>query len=122
MIVRALDQNGDWTFGQGVQNYLSGQAAIAQCIQTRLLMFMNNCPWAMNAGIDWITLLGKTNTLTQIQLNVRAIILQTYGVLRINTLSTLFVNRKLSLQFNIDTKYTSNFDQEIEQIINPTGA
>lgn len=122
MIVRALDSNGDWTFGQGKQNYLSGQQAIAQCIQTRTLSFLNNCPWAMSFGIDWITLLGKTNTLTQIQLNVRSMILQTFGVLRINYLSVSFINRQLSMVFNIDTIFTKNFNQELQQIINPFGA
>lgn len=122
MIIRALDSNGDWTFGQGKQNYLSGQKAIALNIQTRVLCFLNNCPWDMGAGVDWITLLGKTNTATQIQLNVRSIILQSYGVLRINTLSTSFVSRQLSLAFNIDTRFTNNFSQEIQKIINPVGA
>lgn len=122
MIIRALDTNGDWTFGQGKQNYLSGQQAIAQNIKTRLLSFLGNCPWDMTAGIDWITLLGKTNTMTQIQLNVRSIILQSYGVLRINSLSVSFTNRQLSLSFNIDTIFTSQFNQQIQQILNPTGA
>lgn len=122
MIIRALDSNGDWTFGQGKQNYLSGQKAIAQNIQTRILCFLNNCPWDMAAGIDWITLLGKTNTATQIQLNVRTRLLQSFGVLRINTLSVSFVNRRLSLSYNIDTIYTDNFTQELQNIINPLGA
>ncbi len=121
MIIRALDKNGDWTFGQGKQNYLSGQQAIAQNIKTRLLCFLNNCPWDMAAGIDWITLLGKTNTATQIQLNVRTRLLQSFGVLRINTLSVSFRNRELSLAFNIDTIFTKNFTQQLQKIINPTG-
>ena len=122
MIIRALDSNGDWTFGQGKQNYLSGQKAIAQNIQTRLLCFLNNCPWDMGAGIDWITLLGKTNTATQIQLNVRTIILKSFGVIRLNTLSVSFVNRRLALNWNIDTIFTQDFIQKLEQIINPLGA
>jgi hypothetical protein len=108
--------------GHGKSDFLSGQKAVALNIQTRLLSFLGNCPWDMKAGIDWITLLGKSNTATQIQLNVRTRILQSYGVLRINSLSASFKNRVLSLSFNINTKFTSNFSQKLENIINPTGA
>jgi len=122
MIIRSLDQNGDWNMGHGKSDFLSGQQAVALNIKTRLLCFLGNCPWDMQAGIDWITLLGKSNTAAQIQLNVRTRILQSFGVLRINSLSVSFVNRVLSLSFNINTKFTSNFNQKVENIINPTGA
>ena len=104
------------------QNYLSGQAAVALNIKTRLLCFLNNCPWDMSAGIDWITLLGKTNTQTQIQLAVRSVILKSFGVVRLNSLSVAFINRKLTLNWNIDSQFTQNFIQKLEQIINPLGA
>lgn len=52
MIVRALDINGDWTFGQGKGNYLTNQAAIAQNVQTRLLSFLGDCFFDPTAGIN----------------------------------------------------------------------
>ena len=43
MIVRALDKDGDWTFGQGLSNYLVNIDALAQVIQTRIKSYLANC-------------------------------------------------------------------------------
>lgn len=110
MIIRALDKSGDWTFGQGKQNYLSSQKAITQNIQTRLLEFYNNAFWNMNAGADWPRLLGTPGTKQEITLTCRAIILQSYGVNTVNSISVSYLGstRSISLEFNINTIYTSN--------------
>jgi hypothetical protein len=118
MIIRALDSNGDITFGQGTQNYLNGQAAIGLNIQTRLKSFLNNCFWAMGAGIDWFTLLGGGNTSTQIQLAVIAVIAQSYGVVSVNNVSASvnLQNRSTSVAYNAVTIYTSNFSAQLNNI------
>ncbi len=36
MRVRALDVNGDFTYGKGQNDYLTGNAAVGQSIKTRL--------------------------------------------------------------------------------------
>ena len=36
MIYRSLDKEGDFTFGQGKQNFLNEEAAVAQAIKTRM--------------------------------------------------------------------------------------
>lgn len=118
MRIRALDANGDITFGQGQQNYLTGQAAIGLNIKTRLLSFLNNCFWAMGAGIDWFTFLGGGNTSNQIQLASTAIIAQSFGVISVNN---VFVSvdprtRKVSLSYDVVTIYTSNFQAKLEDI------
>ena len=118
MIIRALDANGDITFGQGKQNYLTDQAAIGLNIQTRLKSFLNNCFWAMGAGIDWFTLLGGGNTSMQIKLAATAIIAQSYGVLSVNNLFVSFnpITRETSLQYEAVTIFTSNFQAKLSKI------
>ena len=59
MIIRAIDQAGDWTLGAGKQSYKSGSDAIAQDIQTKLLSWLNDTFWAMDFGIDWRNLLEE---------------------------------------------------------------
>ena len=110
MIIRALDTLGDWTFGQGKQNYLSSQKAINENIQTRLLEFLNNAFWNMNAGADWPRLLGTPGTKQEIILTCRAIILQSYGVNAVNSISVSYLGstRNISMEFNISTIYTSS--------------
>jgi len=118
MIIRALDINHDWTFGKGKENYLSGQLAIAENIQTRILSFFGNCFFDMSAGINWFTLLGIPNSEQQIMLNVRAVILQSYGVVSVNSISLNLVNsnRRATLTYSINTIYTQNYTQTLQVV------
>lgn len=114
MIIRALSSDHDFQFGLGLQNYLRNQDAIAENIQTRLLCILNDCFFDKNFGIDWIRLLGTKSTEQEIKLQCRAMILQSYGVVRVNSISVSVTNRRILLQYNIDTIFTSQFSQNLE--------
>lgn len=105
MIVRALDNNHDWTFGAGLNNYLRGLAAIVQNINTRLSEFLGDCFFAQQNGIDWFNLLGGKNQ-TAIQLAAAAVILNTQNVTGILQLSiSLSVTRQLTIAYQVQTTY-----------------
>ena len=116
IIIRALDSNHDFTFGLGKQNYLSSQKAINENIETRLLEFLNNAFWNMGAGADWPRLLGTPGTKQEIILTCRAIILQSYGVNSVNSISADYrgSTRNIILSYNINTIYTSNFNVQMQ--------
>jgi hypothetical protein len=116
MIIRSLDTSGDWTFGLGKQNYLSGQDAIIQNIRTRLYEFFNNAFWNMEAGADWPRLLGTRGTKQEIILTCRAIILQSYGVNSVDSISVSYYGntRSIIILYNISTIYTSNFNVQMQ--------
>ena len=116
MIIRGLDSNGDWQFGLGLQNYLRDQNAVSLNIKTRLLSFFNNCFFDLESGIDWFLLLGTRNTETELKLQCRSVILQSYGVIKINSFSSSIQDRGAILQYNIDTIFTSSFSQNLEVI------
>jgi hypothetical protein len=118
LIIRNLDANHDWTFGQGQQNYLTGQSAIAENINTRLLSFINDCYFDLQTGVDWFRLLGSHSTQQEITLSCRAIILASYGVLRVNSINATFNDeqRNIILTYNIDTIFTRFFLQQLEVI------
>lgn len=82
MKVRRLDENHDWTFGQGLNNYARESEAIAQCVKTRLWSFVND--WFLNLehGVDWLYLKEQAN-LEAIELAVKKQVLLTDGVERI---------------------------------------
>lgn len=116
MIIRSLDGNHDWQFGKGLSSYLSGNLAIMENIQTRLLSFLNDCFFDMNAGIDWITFLGTPGTQEQLNLRVRAVILLSTGVV---SASSVFVNvdrgrRQATITYNINTVFSTNVQQNVE--------
>lgn len=106
MIVRALDSTGDWTFGNGLSNYLSANAAVAQSIQTRVLSFLGDCFFDATAGIDWFNLLGSKN---QIGLNlaISSTILNTENVTGILQLSVVLNElRNFSVSYSVQTTYS----------------
>lgn len=116
MIIRALDQDHDWQFGQGLQSYLNDNKAIAENIDTRLLCFLNDCFFDLTAGIDWFRLMGSPGTQEEIILSCRAIILQSYGVVQVNKIDATLnsSSRHLSVAYNIDTIFSSQFRQNLE--------
>jgi hypothetical protein len=106
-MTRALDSNGDWTFGSGINNYLTGNAEIAQNIQTRLQAFLGDCFFDMGSGIDWFNLLGGKNQLA-LQLAVAAVILNTTNVTGGLQLSLTYLpqTRALSIVYKVQTTYS----------------
>lgn len=106
-LVRALDSDGDFTFGAGLGNYLSYNNAIAQNIKTRLSSFLGNCFFDIGAGIDWFNLLGAKDELT-LNLSISSVILNTEGVTGILELSTsLGSNRAFSVSYEVQTVYST---------------
>lgn len=84
MSFRALDSNGDWTFGNGRANYLRDQDEINANVQTRLLSWVGDCFFDLAEGVDYNNLLD-IGTKNLLDINIRRVILQTAGVLRINS-------------------------------------
>lgn len=105
--VRALDANGDWTFGQGRNNYLTGNLAIGQNIRTRCLSFLGDCFFDQGAGIDWFSYLGGKDQLG-LNLAISAAILNTTGVLGLNQVSINLnaPTRVLSVSYQVTTIYS----------------
>lgn len=114
MIIRSLDAQHDWNVGKGIQDYSIDQAAIMENIQTRLLSFLNDCFFDAGAGIDWLRLLGTPGTKNEMLLNCRAIILQSSGVVKLNSLTISTTGRAAILTFNVNTIFTSQFAASLE--------
>jgi hypothetical protein len=113
MIFRALDDNGDWTFGDGHGDYLEGSKAIDTNVRTALYIFRGECFWNLTFGIDWLNLIGAKNpqATQQIILQCRQMITTRYGVTRINSVTSEFgdFRRRLRVTYNIDTLFDRNY-------------
>lgn len=107
-IVRALDINGDWTFGGGESNYLEGNDAISQQIKCRLQEFVSNCFWNPQGGLDWRNLLGQRNNQQMLNLQVGSIISNTDGVTFLQQLNVTLnrTTRQLNISWRISTVYS----------------
>ncbi len=110
MIFRAIDGTNDWSFGSGIASYFTDEAAINANIRTRLQTWLNECFFALDLGVDWRNLLGGKNPQSQsgIILQCRTIIINSFGVIRINKVdqSIDVTTRKLTVTYLIDTIFT----------------
>ena len=86
MKVRRLDTNNDWTFGNGQANYLKDNDAVLQNVATRLKSFKNDWFLDSDAHIDWFNILGSKENKQTILNEVERVVLQTEGVMKINSL------------------------------------
>lgn len=92
---RRLDENGDFTFGQGQQNLLSDVDAVAQAILTRLKLLYSEWWENQTDGLPlWEKILGTTGK------NIRAV----DSIIRERIAGTLNVT-------SIES-FTSDFDSE----------
>ena len=111
MIIRAIDSNGDWTFGKGLSSYKKDLAGLSQNIKTRLLEWKGDCFFDNAAGVDWKTRLGKSSQLKPLIEEVRTVILKTDGVLQvINLDANLNSNRKLTISYSVKTVFGETQD------------
>lgn len=122
MIFRQLDSNGDWTFGKGIANYAQNDGAIALNIRTSLLSWVGDCFFDLPAGIEWIRLLdtGQQNNL---QIALQSLILKSYGVVSVESVSALFnINtRKLDVQYKVETIFSANFQSQVSILAGTVG-
>ena len=116
MIFRNLDSLRDWAFGQGRQNYISGNPAIGLNIETRILSWVGDCFFDMIAGIDWLTRLGRKGQQPILEGDLRRIILTSYGVTGINSFSISVVGRSFSAEYDISTIFSASYKGTISKV------
>jgi hypothetical protein len=105
MIRRAIDNEGDWLFGKGKNDYVSASTCVGQAIQTRLASFLGDCFFARAEGIDWFNLLGGKNLLG-LELAIRATIADTPNVTSLLEVSSnLTDTRLLTVSFKVQTAF-----------------
>lgn len=116
MKFRALDGNGDWQFGSGNQSYLTEEDAVVADIKTALRMFLGECFFALDFGVDWWNLIGGRGDAEQnIVLQCRQMISSREGVSKINAVEATLDRdtRGLVVAFSVDTVFTRNLTGEV---------
>ena len=117
MSFRNLDGNHDWVFGSGRNDYVTENQEIALNIKTRILSFLGDCFFAINEGIDWFNLLDYRYQ-NRLELAVQETIKNTPGVTGINDIQVLLgANRKITIQYDIQTVFSANYEDEITPIL-----
>lgn len=114
MKIRNLTRDGDWTFGKGRQDYLTGQDAIAEDVKTYLKLWTGNCFFALQAGVNWRQYLDK-NQKTRLLAGLQTAIMSRFGVMGLTELSANLdaQTRRIVIRYTVQTIYTQSFQDSI---------
>ena len=116
MIIRKVDTENDWRIGKGKSDYARDEQALAENIKTRLLSWVGDCFFALNEGVDWKARMdvGQQDNLTD---EVKSIILQSWGVVGINSVAVELGEgtRGVQITYDIETIYSDSFQQTIQE-------
>lgn len=114
MKFRNLTSDGDWRFGKGLQSYLNGQDAIALNIKTYLKLWVGNCFFALQEGVNWRQYLDK-NQKAQLLAGLQIAIMSRFGVTALTQLSADLdpVTRHLVVHYTVQTIFTQSFQDSI---------
>lgn len=113
MIFRNLDSAGDWCFGKGLNDYTNQNKAIGLNIKTRLQSWVNDCFFALTAGIDWYNRLGSKNQKALLEQDLRRVILQSEGVTGILSFDTVLVGRTFTANYSVQTQFSQSYQDSI---------
>lgn len=119
MKVQALDGNDDWQMGRGKAVYITGSAAVAQNVKTRIREFKADWFADVEAGIDWMAYLStRIDAEEKIKSAVRTTVLETDGVVALNSLEVETSTRYRTSTIYIT--YTDIYSETVEQEIGVT--
>lgn len=108
MRYRALDADGDYTFGQGQANFLiDSPACVAQSVLTRLRLWQGEWFLDKTEGTPWTQQVLGEHTLALYDIAIRQRVLGTDGVIAIDDYSSTLdpVTRALSVAMTISTRF-----------------
>ena len=114
MRYRALDENGDYTFGAGPANFLvNTPATVAQSVLTRLRLWQGEWFLDTTVGTPWLQQIldtGRGKALRDLAIQTR--VLSTHGVTGINTYASTIdpKTRNMAIEMTITTIYGSTLE------------
>ena len=113
MITRAIKNNQDssrrvWVFCRGLSAYKKEQKSIEQDIKSALLEFKNDCFWALQNGIDWLTRLGSKNQKELLDNDIVSTIQNRFGVISVQDFQSNVLERSYSCQCNVYTIFSQD--------------
>lgn len=114
---RTLDEDGDMTFGKGLNNYSTNDEEIKLDIQTSINSWLGDCFFATNKGIDWWNRLGSKNQQQLLEQDIKTTILNVTGVTEVLDISVNVIDRKFKAEYTITTIFSKSFTNLVERSI-----
>lgn len=111
MRVRALDSNGDMTFGRNGDNFLvDSTVAVGQCVSTRLQLWQGEWFIDLTEGTPYMSKILGTHGINQYDQALSLRILQTPGVISLESYQSFLdpSTRLLSVSATVNTLFGFN--------------
>lgn len=108
MLIRNVDKNWDWTFGNSKSNYVSEGYAIILNVQMRIKEWFGDCFFALQEGIPWQVRLVQHNQKELLDNDLITRIQETEGVLSVVDFSSTTDGRRYQAKCSIYTQYSNN--------------
>ena len=109
MQYRRLDENGDYSFGRGSQDFISGTLAVSQAIKTKLLLFEGEWWENIKEGLPLFQNIlggsGSSESLSGVDLLIQDRIANTPGVRSISNYTRTFEYRSYSVTCDVSTSF-----------------
>lgn len=113
MRFRTLDNNWDFNFGKGVQDYATESMAIAYSIKTKILSWYKDCFFDMEEGVDWKNILGSKVSKGDADSAIKKIIVTEEGVTELVYFESSLDGRNYSCTARIKTVYNETIEVKI---------
>lgn len=117
MIIRCIDSDGDWAFGNGKSAYKANLLALSQNLKTKIQEWVGDCFFDNDAGIDWNNRLANRSQAKPLQNEIKSLMVKVDGVTDVVSLDLNFssLTRNLRLDYSIKTIFTT---EVIPDVIN----
>lgn len=117
MIYRRLDNNGDYSFGRGKQDFIAASDAVAQAIKTRLLLLTAEWWEDQSDGTPLFQSIlgayGTEDSLDSVDLIIQERILGTDNVAEITEYTSNYENRVFSVSCTVNTIFGTTANVEV---------
>ena len=107
MLIRNVDKNWDWCFGNSKTDYVRNEYAVILDIKMRLKEWYGDCFFALQNGIPWRERLGNFNQKELLDKDIVNTIQNTEGVLNVFDFTSSTDGRRYHAQCNIYTRYST---------------
>ncbi len=103
---RNLDENNDFTWGKGKQNYAQTEQAINVNIKALLQTYLTECFFDRTVGVPWFNACGSKDK-TLILLETKKVIANAYGVTEVMEVEfNISEDRQATIIYEVKTIYT----------------
>lgn len=111
MKYRRLDENWDYCFGRGQQNYISDLEAVVQAVKSRLMLLKEEWWEDLEDGLPlWQDVIGGSGSEDHrkaVDILIRDRISGTEGVLAVTEYESQYENRRYTFQATVESIYGS---------------